>query len=154
MINNIETTSKQTTTTNDWLNGILNTLGERKEYETKPALKLVENQLTVITVDFSKEFDKYEFDNEGKNVTKRIIPVIHNGECKTFWLNEKNPLFRLIIEKGIKGQTLFKVMQTGNKQTTKYVLVEDDPEQVSQPIKREFGKYKNQNELVTEETKL
>jgi hypothetical protein len=37
----------------------------------------------------------------------------------------KNPIYAQIIKKGAEGQTEFKVLQTGNKQTTKYTLVEE-----------------------------
>ena len=91
--------------------------------ERKPALQLEENRTVEMTINFSKPFEKW-IDNEN-NTIKKIIPV-HIGEVDlVWWLNIKNPIYRQIIELGSKGQTVFKVMQTGNKKTTKYILVKD-----------------------------
>jgi len=90
--------------------------------EKKPALKLEENKITNMTIDFSKPFDKWE-DHENQTV-KKIIPVHVGAVDLVWWLNVKNPIYSQIIEKGSKGQTDFKVLQTGDKKTTKYALVE------------------------------
>lgn len=74
-------------------------------------------------IDFSEPFKKWT-DTEN-NAIKKIIPV-HVGEVDlVWWLNVKNPIYKQIMEKGANGQTEFTVLQTGNKQTTKYILVED-----------------------------
>lgn len=87
-----------------------------------PALKLEENKIKELVVDFSKEFEKWQ-DPETETI-KKIIPVKVRNENFVWWLNVKNPIYHQIIEKGLKGQTAFKVLQTGSKQNTKYALVE------------------------------
>lgn len=90
--------------------------------EKLPSLKLEENKLTEFDVDFSKEFDKWI--DPADNRVKKIIPVVHAGEKKVFWLAVNNPLYRRIIEAGKNGITHFKVMRTGQKANTRYNLVE------------------------------
>jgi len=91
--------------------------------ERKPALKLEENKITTMTIDFSAPFENWK-DTENDSV-KKIIPV-HVGEVDlVWWLNVKNPIYHKIIELGSKGQTQFKVLQTGTQKNTKYTLVED-----------------------------
>ena len=90
--------------------------------ERKPALKLVENKITEITVDFSEPFQKW-VDSESQ-VVKKIIPCKVGTEEFVFWLNTRNPLYHQIVEKGAEGQTTFKVLQTGNQQNTRYTLVD------------------------------
>lgn len=87
-----------------------------------PALKLEENKITEMVIDFSKEFDKWK-DTESETI-KKIIPVKVKGQDFVWWLNVRNPVYHQIIEKGLAGQTIFKVLQTGKQQTTKYTLVE------------------------------
>ena len=93
------------------------------EGEKLPALQFEENKVVTFTVDFTEKFRIYE-DKENK-ATKAIIPVVHKEEKKILWLNKKNPLYRELVKKGLNGETEFKVLQTGNKQNTKYNLVED-----------------------------
>lgn len=88
-----------------------------------PVLRLEENKITEITIDFSKEFDKWI--DEKTNTIKRIIPVKVKGVDYIWFLNVKNPIYSKIIAKGLKGQTTFKILQTGSKQTTKYTLIEE-----------------------------
>jgi ribonuclease BN (tRNA processing enzyme) len=90
--------------------------------DRSPALKLEENKITEITVDFSIPFEKWE--DEENHTVKKIIPVTSKGEKFVWWLNVKNPVYGQIVNKGLEGQTVFKVLQTGNKQNTKYTLVE------------------------------
>lgn len=98
-----------------------NTIGN---YEKLPSLKLIENKITDIEIDFSKPFDKWNVTNNGKEVTKAIISVKHDGEKKSFWLNVKNPIYKDIIRLGRAGKKKFRIMQTGTQATTKYILVE------------------------------
>lgn len=91
--------------------------------EQKPALKLEEGKIVKMTIDFSEPFKKWTDTEDG--TIKKIIPV-KVGEVEfVWWLNVKNPIYAQIIKKGAEGQTEFKVLQTGNKQTTKYTLVEE-----------------------------
>ena len=108
----------------NWLNEELEIVKETSfDGERKPALQLEENKTIEMTIDFSKPFEKWK-DTENDSV-KKIIPV-HVGEADlVWWLNIKNPIYHKIIEKGSEGQTVFKILQTGNKKTTKYILVED-----------------------------
>ena len=87
-----------------------------------PALKLEENKITELVVDFSKPFEKWVDQESG--VVKKIIPVESKGQKFVWWLNIKNPVYGKIIQKGSEKQTTFKILQTGSKQNTKYTLVE------------------------------
>ncbi len=90
--------------------------------EKKPALKLEENKTVEMTVDFSKPFDKWD-DTENKS-TKAIIPVKVGEAELVWWLNIKNPIYAKILESGKNGKTTIKVLQVGDKQTTKYVIID------------------------------
>jgi hypothetical protein len=87
-----------------------------------PALKLEENKITEIVVDFSKPFE--EWVDEETKTKKKIIPVTCKGEKLVWWLNVRNPVYHQIVQKGTEGVTTFKVLQTGSKQNTKYNLVD------------------------------
>lgn len=89
--------------------------------EYPPALKLEPGKIATFDVDFSKPFQKW-IDGNG---TKKIIPVKHNGEDKVLWLNVRNPLYAHIIEKGIQGRTIFKVLRTGEGKETRYNPIEE-----------------------------
>lgn len=91
-------------------------------YENLPSLKLTPNVITEIDIDFSKPFEKWNGENNGKPVTKKIIPITFTGKKMYWWLNVKNPVYKEIIEAGKNGITHFKVMQTGSREQTKYVL--------------------------------
>ena len=94
-----------------------------KDYEDLPSLKLQPNVIAELTIDFSKPFNEWHGENNGKTVTKKIIPVTLAGTRMVWWLNIKNPIYREIINGGKAGQTVFKVLQTGTREATKYVLV-------------------------------
>jgi len=119
-----QTTKTNTEEQKNWLAEELESVKETSyDGDRKPALKLEENKIIEMTIDFSKPFEKWK-DTENDSV-KKIIPV-RVGEVElVWWLNIKNPIYHKIIEFGSTGQTVFKVLQTGNKQTTKYTLVED-----------------------------
>jgi len=109
--------------TQKWLGEEVKQLTEHKDYEELPSLKLIPNVITEITIDFSKPFEKWIGDNNGKPVTKKIVPVLLNGNKMNWWLNIKNPVYADVIRLGSQGQTIFKVLQTGTQANTKYVLV-------------------------------
>jgi hypothetical protein len=117
-------TEEQTTEEKiNWLDDELKEVKENSfDGERKPALVLEENKTIEMTIDFSKPFEKWD-DVENKSV-KKIIPVRVGEVDLVWWLNVKNPIYHQVIEKGVEGQTVFKVLQTGNKKTTKYILVE------------------------------
>ena len=50
-------------------------------------MKFVEKKITEIEIDFGKPFDSWNGEQSGKQVTKKIIPIIHNGERKNWWMN-------------------------------------------------------------------
>jgi len=106
-----------------WLDEEAKKIAESKNYEELPSLKLVPNVVTELVIDFSKPFEKWTGENQGKQVTKKIIPVSLNGVRMVWWLNVKNPIYREIIALGQIGQNKIKILQTGTQANTKYVLV-------------------------------
>lgn len=90
--------------------------------ERLPALKLEENKIALIEIDFITPFDTWKSDD---GAVKKIIPVTFKGEKLVWWLNVRNPIYHQLLQRGLKGQKIFKVLQTGNKNTTKYTLIED-----------------------------
>ena len=107
----------------NWLDEEAKTLTSHTDYEELPSLKLTPNVVTEITIDFSKPFERWDGENNGKPVTKKIIPVSVNGTRMNWWLNVKNPVYKDVITAGKAGQASIKVLQTGSQQNTKYVLV-------------------------------
>lgn len=105
----------------NWLDAEAKAL-DNYDGEQTPALKLEPGKITKFEVDFSKEFDRWD-DPDNKTI-KKIIPVTHDGEKKVLWLNTRNPLYRQLILAGKNGQTEFQVMRTGEKNQTRYTLVE------------------------------
>lgn len=91
--------------------------------DRKPALKLEENKITEMVIDFSAPFQKWE-DKENETV-KKIIPVRVGAVDFVWWLNVKNPVYHQIVELGVLGKNKIKVLQTGSKQNTKYTILEE-----------------------------
>lgn len=113
----------QKTENTNWLQTEAELIKNTTSYEDRlPALKLEENKITEITIDFSKEFEKWTDDESGS--VKKIIPVKVKDQSFVWWLNVRNPVYAQIIQKGASGQTTFKILQTGSKQNTKYNLVD------------------------------
>ena len=92
--------------------------------ERKPSLKLEENKVIKMIIDFSEPFQKWN-DPEDKSVVKKIIPVKVDEVELIWWLNVKNPIYGEIVRLGAEGQTEFKVMQTGTQDKTRYNLVKE-----------------------------
>lgn len=114
---------EQKTKETNWLNKELEeTKNTAFDEDRLPALKLEENKIAEITIDFSKPFEVWKDEESG--TIKKIVPVTCKDQKLVWWLNVKNPVYHQIVQKGLQGQTNFKVLQTGNKQTTKYALVE------------------------------
>ena len=108
----------------DWLQSEAKEIEENKfSGELLPALSLEEGKVTTFEVDFGKPFEKWT-DPDSK-MLKKIIPVTHNEQKMVLWLNVKNPLYGEIVAAGVKGQKVFKVMRTGQKQNTRYTLVKE-----------------------------
>jgi hypothetical protein len=81
------------------------------------------NKLVELEIDFSKAFNKWA-DPVNKGTIKAIIPVVYNKEKLNFWLNTKNPLYGELLARGKKGETKFKILQTGTQKETRYNLVD------------------------------
>lgn len=114
----------ENTQQNNWLEEEIETTEKETQRTDHPALKLEEGKICIFEVDFSEEFEKW-IDKESGYV-KKLIPVMHEGQKKIFWLNTRNPLYLEILKSyKEKGQTLFKVLRTGMQQNTKYNLVKD-----------------------------
>jgi hypothetical protein len=92
-----------------------------KPFENTPALKLEENKVYEITIDFSKPFEKWT--DPASGAIKKIIPITYQGQKMNFWLNTANPLYSAIIVRGNTGQTVFKIIRIGQAKATKYNLV-------------------------------
>jgi hypothetical protein len=114
-------------TEQNWTEQEKQELGTQTEtvYEKLPALKLVENEITELTIDFSQKFETYKTtDMKGQEVTKAIVPVFHKGERKNWWLNKKNPIYReLLTAAGTQTTISVKVCQIGSRKDTKYQLL-------------------------------
>jgi hypothetical protein len=111
-----------------WIEQEKQELGTQTEtvFEKLPALKLQENKLTEVSIDFSEKFKTYEaVGMKGEPVKKAIIPVSVAGTKMNWWLNKKNPTYRELLDKAAGKTTLIvKIMQTGNQANTKYIIVE------------------------------
>ena len=105
----------------NWIEQEQAQLPTQTEFVKVPAVKLEENKVAELVLDFSKPFEKWT-DPETKKV-KAIIPCKEQGVDKNFWLNIQNPVYREILAAGKSGQTVFKIMQTGTQKKTKYILV-------------------------------
>ena len=116
---------KSTENKTDWLDKEIAGIGQHTDFEELPSLKLEENKVVKVQIDFSNPFDRWDGEQNGKPITKKIIPVIHEGIKKNWWLNVKNPVYGDVCKKGKEGITEFKVIQTGKQASTKYALVED-----------------------------
>lgn len=113
---------EQQTNTTDWLAKEEETFKQvtNQEFEKLPGLKLVQDDITEIEIDFSKPFTKW---NDTENDTiKAIIPVTHEGTRKLWWLNIRNPIYPEVIHAGRNGVTHFRILQTGTGKKTTYKL--------------------------------
>lgn len=114
-------------TINNWLDEESQNLKNNNTttFEILPSLKLSPGKITELEIDVSKPFEAWNGEQNGKTITKKIIPCIVKGERINWWLNVRNPIYREIIEKCKNGTTHFKVTQTGTQAETKYTLLED-----------------------------
>lgn len=108
---------------NTWLDDEAKKFTSNTTYEELPSLKLQPNVVAELEIDFSKPFEQWVGENNGKPVTKKIIPVKFAGTRMVWWLNVKNPIYKEIINLGRNNQNKIKVLQTGSQASTKYVLV-------------------------------
>ena len=114
----MEEQTKQT----DWLAKEEETFASQKNknFEKLPSIKLVQDDIVEIDIDFSQPFDKWH--DNSNDVMKAIIPVTQDGEKRLWWLNIRNPVYPEIIRSGREGKTHFKILQTGTKKDTKYKI--------------------------------
>lgn len=115
---------KQTQTTN-WLDEEVTKLEKaKKEMKDLPEGLILKNGTVVeIEVDFSNKFEEWQDDENA--IVKAIVPVVHGGVKKTWWLNKRNPIYGDLIRRGKDGQRKFKVSTTGEKKQTRYTFVEE-----------------------------
>lgn len=98
-------------------------LGKPSVTDYPEPLKLLENKITEITVDFSLAFDKKP-NKTNPEVLQALIPVVEAGKNKVFWLNVSNPLYGQIVRAGKNGITKFKILRTGTQKATRYTILE------------------------------
>lgn len=111
---------------NSWLDEEAKNVASTSPGEKMPSMKFEENKIVEFTVDFSVPFQKWTGDAGKGEVMKAIIPCVDSRDKvkKNLWLNVKNPLYSELIQRGTKGQTVFKVIQIGQQANTQYKLVE------------------------------
>jgi len=106
----------------NWLQNEKDNLNELNHTtERLEGMRFEENIVTTIIVDFDKPFEKW-VDQENKAV-KKLVPVIHEGTKKMWWLNTANPIYAELLKKGLEGKREFKIMRTGQKRATRYIFV-------------------------------
>jgi len=116
------TEEQKTEETKNWLaKEVEETKSNAFDGERLPALKLEENKICDMEIDFSNPFDKWTAED---GVVKKIIPVTVKDEKLVWWVNVKNPIYGQILQKGEAGVTKFKILQTGHQKDTRYTIVE------------------------------
>lgn len=119
----IQPIQTNTQTELNWLDEELNSLGTCVNGgERLPSLKLEAGKLISFTIDASVPFGVWTKDG----VTKAMIPCMHKGERKLWWLNKRNPVYRQVMERLKKGQKDFKISTTGTQKDTQYAIVDED----------------------------
>ncbi len=116
----------------DWLEKEEELIGEPMgDFERLPGPVFEENKITVLTLNMTEPFKKWTDPENGK--IKAIIPCesLVEGEVKNcnWWLNLKNPIYRDVVRLGReakdRAKVVVKVLQSGSKSTTKYLLVKE-----------------------------
>ena len=123
---------KPNETNNSWIEREKEEL-ENNAYTKLPTMKFAEDTPTKISVDITKPWERYEEIDKDKNITivKKIIPVMHNGELKNWWLNTKNPLYKEIVMKASEamkeGKISFEIsiFRTGQMRNTRYRIINE-----------------------------
>lgn len=105
----------------NWIEQEQKELPTQEEFIKLPALKLEENKVAELEINFSNPFSTWT-DPETKK-KKAIIPVLHEGVNKNWWLNKANPIYRELLALGKANQNKIKILQTGTQNKTKYILV-------------------------------
>jgi len=116
---------KMTNTTLNWLDTEIDTLISQNENTTEfpESLKLIENKITEVTIDFSKPFEKRP--NKMNPSTKQVLmPCKVADKSYTFWLNVANPLYSELLKQAKAGKSQFKILRTGKQKDTRYTIVD------------------------------
>ena len=109
----------------NWLDLELNSLIEHNETATNfpESLKLIENKITEVEIDFTKPFEKKP-NKMNPNTKQVLIPCKVGDKSYTFWLNINNPLYGELLKQAKAGKSKFKILRTGKQKDTRYNLVE------------------------------
>lgn len=112
--------------TDNWMDEELASFSTEKSNATSypEPLKLIENKITEVEIDFSAKFEKKP-NKLNPNTMQALIPCSVAGVKKTFWLNVANPLYHELITAGKAGTKKFKILKTGSKKDTRYTIVTD-----------------------------
>jgi len=110
----------------NWLDSEIDSLTNQltAKQDFPESLKLPENKVTEIEIDFKVKFEKRP-NKMNPQTIQALIPCTFAGVKKTFWLNVANPLYAQICKAGKTGKTKFKIMRIGKQKDTRYTLVED-----------------------------
>jgi hypothetical protein len=105
----------------DWLQEELNALENSEKIAKTTWLKFEENRIKDLIIDFSQKWEKKsdKFDK-----LQALIPIKEGNELKTWGLNTANPFYRVLLKEGAKGKTIFKILQTGKGQDTRFAILE------------------------------
>jgi len=106
-----------------WIDEELKKVGENSIQDRLPGLKLEENKIAEIVIDFSQPFQSWQ--DVANNTVKKIMPVLHEGVKKSFWMNCANPVYHEILALGKSGVTKFKILRTGQAKATRYTIIKD-----------------------------
>lgn len=109
----------------DWISEELGNVNVHADFDELPSMKFEPGKKAVVEVDFSSPFPEWSGDQGGKKVTKKIVPVTHNGERKNWWLNVRNPTYHELLELGKSGKSKFEILQTGTQANTRYTIIKE-----------------------------
>lgn len=110
---------------NQWLNEELKTINNNKPKTTDypPAVKFEEGVITEVTIDFTQSFPSWTDPKDSK--VKKIVPCLHKGVKASWWINCANPIYKQLLEAGVAGQKVFKILRTGQLKATRYTLIRE-----------------------------
>lgn len=90
--------------------------------ERLPSLKLEENKVYEIKILVDKPFNDWL--DPISRVLKKIVPVMHEGEKKNFWVSTKNPIYKELLKKCKEGQLDLKLIRVGQGKATRYKIIQ------------------------------
>jgi hypothetical protein len=112
---------------NKWVEQEIKEL-ESGNSSTLPSLKFEDGKIIEFEIDFSKQFQTKETIYNGKTQKTVLIPVVHHATegkvQKLLYLNRKNPLHKELLKQSLTGKAVFKVIQIGKQDKTRYSIVE------------------------------